>query len=62
MQAKIPKEKVAAIAAAVTAYMAQGSGTKVASPMPAQRTSPWALAGRQEAMRTRQMMQRRIMR
>ena len=62
MTEKIPKEKVAAITAAVTAYMT-GQAKPAAVALPAAHApSPWAMAGRQEAMQIRLMMQRRTMR
>jgi hypothetical protein len=63
MTSKIPKEKVAVITAAVTSYIAGLSGSKTRRALPlAPAPTAWALAGRREAMQTRLMMQRRIVR
>ncbi len=63
MTSKIPKEKVAAITVAVASYMAALSGSKTVEALPlAPAPTAWTLAGRREAMETRLMMQRRIVR
>ncbi|MCC6160209.1 MAG: hypothetical protein IT350_19310 [Deltaproteobacteria bacterium] len=62
--AAINAKKMAAITAAVTAYLAAESaarapGAKSPAPPP---PSPWGMSGRQDAMHLRNMMQRRAMR
>lgn len=57
-------KKMAAITAAVTAYLAAESAARAQaakSPAPPP-PSPWGLSGRQDAMHLRIMMQRRALR
>jgi hypothetical protein len=57
---------LAAISGAVSAYIADEEAAGQAAPMAAAAPGPplslWALAGRQEAMQLRQLMQRRSLR
>jgi hypothetical protein len=58
---------LAAISGAIAAYIAdeeacQAAATGFAAPAPGPPLNLWALAGRQEAMQLRQLMQRRSLR
>jgi hypothetical protein len=55
-------KKMAAISAAVTAYLAAESAARRKPAPPPPPTSAWGASGRAEAMQLRNLMQRRVLR